>query len=44
MRRLLLVPVVAAFLVLVTGSAAFACGSLVGPNGAVRPAASGRRC
>ena len=35
MRRLLLVPVVAAVLVLVTGSAAFACGSLVGPNGAV---------
>jgi Uncharacterized protein conserved in bacteria (DUF2330) len=35
MRRLLLVPVVAVVLVLVTGSAAYACGSLVGPNGAV---------
>ena len=35
MRRLLLVPVVAIVLVLATGSAAFACGSLVGPNGAV---------
>ena len=35
MHRLLLVPVVAVVLVLATGSAAFACGSLVGPNGAV---------
>lgn len=34
MRRLLLVPVVV-IVVLATGSAAFACGSLVGPNGAV---------
>jgi hypothetical protein len=35
MRRLLLVPIVAAVVVIATGSAAFACGSLVGPNGAV---------
>jgi Uncharacterized protein conserved in bacteria (DUF2330) len=35
MRRLLLVTVVAIVIVLATGSAAFACGSLVGPNGAV---------
>jgi hypothetical protein len=36
MRRLLLVPVVAAILVLTTASGAFACGSLIGPNGAVQ--------
>jgi Uncharacterized protein conserved in bacteria (DUF2330) len=36
MRRLLLVPVMAAVLVLATASTAFACGSLVGPNGAVQ--------
>jgi hypothetical protein len=36
MRRVLLVPIVAAILVLVTASAAFACGSLIGPNGAVQ--------
>jgi hypothetical protein len=36
MRRLLLVPLIAVVLVLVTASAAFACGSLIGPNGAVR--------
>lgn len=36
MRRLLLVPIVAAILVLATGSAALACGSLIGPNGAVQ--------
>jgi uncharacterized protein DUF2330 len=36
MRRLLLVPVVVAILVLATASAAFACGSLIGPNGAVQ--------
>jgi hypothetical protein len=35
MRRLLLVPLVAVVLVVVTASAAYACGSLVGPNGAV---------
>ena len=35
MHRLLLVPIAAVILVLVTGSAAFACGSLIGPNGAV---------
>jgi hypothetical protein len=39
MRRLLLVPLVAvfvvAFVVIATTSAGFACGSLVGPNGAV---------
>jgi hypothetical protein len=35
MRRLLLVPVVAVIVVAVTASAAYACGSLVGPNGAV---------
>lgn len=35
MRRLFLVPVVVLVLVLATGSAAFACGSLIGPNGAV---------
>ncbi len=35
MRRLLLVPIAAAILVLATASAAFACGSLIGPNGAV---------
>jgi Uncharacterized protein conserved in bacteria (DUF2330) len=34
MRRLLLVPIVV-LVVVATGSAAFACGSLVGPNGAV---------
>jgi Uncharacterized protein conserved in bacteria (DUF2330) len=35
MRRLLLVPLVALIVVITTGSAAYACGSLVGPNGAV---------
>src|SRR5919106_565422 len=35
MRRLLLVPIVAVIVVAATASAAFACGSLVGPNGAV---------
>jgi hypothetical protein len=35
MRRLLLVPLVAVIVVMTTGSAAYACGSLVGPNGAV---------
>jgi hypothetical protein len=35
MRRLLLVPLVAVIVVFTTGSAAYACGSLVGPNGAV---------
>ena len=35
MRRLLLVPLVAVIVVMATGSAAYACGSLVGPNGAV---------
>jgi len=34
-RRLLLVPIVAVIVVVATGSAAYACGSLVGPNGAV---------
>lgn len=36
MRRLLLVPVIAVVLVLATASTAFACGSLIGPNGAVQ--------
>jgi hypothetical protein len=36
MRRLLLVPVVAVIVVLATASAALACGSLIGPNGAVQ--------
>jgi Uncharacterized protein conserved in bacteria (DUF2330) len=36
MRRLLLVPVIAVVLVVATASAAFACGSLIGPNGAVQ--------
>ena len=36
MRRLLLVPIAAVILVLATASAAFACGSLIGPNGAVQ--------
>jgi Uncharacterized protein conserved in bacteria (DUF2330) len=35
MRRLLLVPIIVVVVVIATGSAAFACGSLVGPNGAV---------
>jgi hypothetical protein len=35
MRRLLLVPLVAVIVVFTTSSAAYACGSLVGPNGAV---------
>jgi hypothetical protein len=35
MRRLLLVPIVVLVVIVATGSAAFACGSLVGPNGAV---------
>ena len=35
MRRLLFVPLVAVVLVVTTASAAYACGSLVGPNGAV---------
>ena len=35
MRRLLFVPLVAVLLVVITTSAAYACGSLVGPNGAV---------
>ena len=35
MRRLFLVPIICAVLVLATASAAFACGSLIGPNGAV---------
>ena len=35
MRRLFLVPIISAVLVLATASAAFACGSLIGPNGAV---------
>jgi hypothetical protein len=35
MRRLLLVPLVAVVLLVATTSAAYACGSLVGPNGAV---------
>jgi Uncharacterized protein conserved in bacteria (DUF2330) len=36
MRRLLLVPAIAVVLVLATASTAFACGSLIGPNGAVQ--------
>ena len=36
MRRLLLVPIVAVIVVLATASTAFACGSLIGPNGAVQ--------
>jgi hypothetical protein len=36
MRRLLLVPVVVAILVFAAASGAFACGSLIGPNGAVQ--------
>jgi hypothetical protein len=36
MRRVLLVPAIAVVLVLATASTAFACGSLIGPNGAVR--------
>ena len=36
MRRLFVVPIVAGILVLATASAAFACGSLIGPNGAVQ--------
>jgi hypothetical protein len=35
MRRLLLVPIAVLVVIAATGSAAFACGSLVGPNGAV---------
>ena len=35
MRRLFLVPIISAVIVLATASAAFACGSLIGPNGAV---------
>jgi hypothetical protein len=35
MRRLFVVPIVVTILVLATASAAFACGSLIGPNGAV---------
>jgi hypothetical protein len=35
MRRLLLVPLVIVIVLAATASAAFACGSLVGPNGAV---------
>jgi Uncharacterized protein conserved in bacteria (DUF2330) len=36
MRRLFFLPIIVTVLVLATASAAFACGSLIGPNGAVQ--------